>query len=182
MVVKILVPFWIPIILRPKRDHNFDNHPNDKSMAAMVFAVLVRLPLFYHVIAFEVRGIQPWDSGRRHGPPLEEAKKRLSHAVTHVVRVCHSQTLAHACWNKEAGPGQGRLEGSFFEGRLSVSEQAREMDREGEREREGEMCVCVCVARNARGVKTKFDLEPDSVRHADHKLSRFSCNLRMLEE
>ena len=33
MVVRILVPFWIPIIIRhlifrvPKRDHNFDNHP-----------------------------------------------------------------------------------------------------------------------------------------------------------
>ena len=33
VVVKIMVPFWIPIIIRhlifrdPKRDHNFDNHP-----------------------------------------------------------------------------------------------------------------------------------------------------------
>ena len=32
MVVKIMVPFWVPIIVRhlifrvPKRDHNFDNH------------------------------------------------------------------------------------------------------------------------------------------------------------
>ena len=32
VVVKIMVPFWIPIIIRhlvfrvPKRDHNFDNH------------------------------------------------------------------------------------------------------------------------------------------------------------
>ena len=32
-VVKIMVLFWIPIIIRhlifrvPKRDHNFDNHP-----------------------------------------------------------------------------------------------------------------------------------------------------------
>ena len=37
VVVKIMVPFWIPIIMRhlifrvlyPKRDHNFDNHPYD---------------------------------------------------------------------------------------------------------------------------------------------------------
>ena len=33
VVVKIMVPCWIPIILRPlvltpKRDHNFDNHPH----------------------------------------------------------------------------------------------------------------------------------------------------------
>ena len=33
MVVKIMIPFWIPIIIRhlilwvPKKDHNFDNHP-----------------------------------------------------------------------------------------------------------------------------------------------------------
>ena len=33
VVVKIMVPFWIPTIIRhlifraPKRDHNFDNHP-----------------------------------------------------------------------------------------------------------------------------------------------------------
>ena len=33
VVVQIMVPFWIPIIIRhlisrdPKRDHNFDNHP-----------------------------------------------------------------------------------------------------------------------------------------------------------
>ena len=33
VVVKSMVPFWIPIILRhlvfryPKRNHNFDNHP-----------------------------------------------------------------------------------------------------------------------------------------------------------
>ena len=32
-VVKIMVPFWVPIIIRhhylgyPKRDHNFDNYP-----------------------------------------------------------------------------------------------------------------------------------------------------------
>ena len=34
LVVKIMVPFWVPIIVRhlifrvPKRDHNFDNHPD----------------------------------------------------------------------------------------------------------------------------------------------------------
>ena len=34
MVVKIMVPFWIPTTIRhlifrvPKRDRNFDNHPN----------------------------------------------------------------------------------------------------------------------------------------------------------
>ena len=37
VVVKIMVPFWIPIIIRPlifrvpgapKEDHNFDNHPH----------------------------------------------------------------------------------------------------------------------------------------------------------
>ena len=33
VVVKIMVPFWVPNIVRhlifrvPKRDHNFDNHP-----------------------------------------------------------------------------------------------------------------------------------------------------------
>ena len=33
VVVKVMVPFWIPIIIRhlifrvPNRDHNFDNHP-----------------------------------------------------------------------------------------------------------------------------------------------------------
>ena len=33
MVVKIMGPFWIPVIIRhlifrvPKRDHNLDNHP-----------------------------------------------------------------------------------------------------------------------------------------------------------
>ena len=37
-IVKIMVPFWVPIIIRgpntgpnlgdPKRDHNFDNPPN----------------------------------------------------------------------------------------------------------------------------------------------------------
>ena len=28
VVVKIMGPFWIPVIIRhPKRDHNFDNHP-----------------------------------------------------------------------------------------------------------------------------------------------------------
>ena len=33
VVVKIMAPFWIPIIIRhqylgcPERDHNFDNHP-----------------------------------------------------------------------------------------------------------------------------------------------------------
>ena len=33
VVVKMMVPFWIPIVIRhlifrgPKRDHNFDNHP-----------------------------------------------------------------------------------------------------------------------------------------------------------
>ena len=36
VVVKIMVPFWIPIIMRhlllrsPKRGHNFDDHPKAK--------------------------------------------------------------------------------------------------------------------------------------------------------
>ena len=27
LVVKVMVPYWIPIIIWPLRDHYFDNHP-----------------------------------------------------------------------------------------------------------------------------------------------------------
>ena len=41
MGVKIMVPFWVPIITRhlvfrvSKRDSNFDNHPHDRTMCCL---------------------------------------------------------------------------------------------------------------------------------------------------
>ena len=62
VAVKIMVPFWIPMIIRhlifkyPKKDHNFDNHPYG-GLGFKGFEAYIRR-MYGCVGAYKVRGLE----------------------------------------------------------------------------------------------------------------------------
>ena len=64
VVVKIMVPFWVPIILGavlyldPKRDHDFDNHPYEYPgrYIPIIFHPTLRLQLASHLMEMPLPG------------------------------------------------------------------------------------------------------------------------------